>query len=383
MNPFEPLFWMGCIYFLLLASNRNQPKLLLWCGVLLGLGIENKHSTIFFIFALVVGLAATRWRRLLRSKWFWAAVAITVLLALPNFLWQVRHDFATYVDLSNVKRTHKNIELPPLPFIKQQIMMLNPVSVVVWGAGLGFLLFHREGKRFRTLGVIYLAFLAVMMALHAKDYYLTPIYPMLFSAGAVFWELFTQSRSRLDWLRVTLPLLIFGLGILVLPFTLPILSPDKVTPYLQKFGGQSKTETHHDGPLPQHFSDEFGWPEMVQAVAGVYHSLPPDVRSKTGILAGNYGEAGAIDFFGGQYGLPKSISAHQNYYFWGPREYTGESLILLQWDRADAERWCNTYDEGPSLTPQWSMDEEHFTIWICHGLKKPLPQMWDRLKHWN
>jgi hypothetical protein len=169
----------------------------------------------------------------------------------------------------------------------------------------------------------------------------------------------------------------------VLPFTLPILSPDKVTPYLQKFGGQSKTETHHDGPLPQHFSDEFGWPEMVQAVAGVYNSLPPDVRSKTGILAGNYGEAGAVDFFGGQYGLPKSISAHQNYYFWGPREYTGESLILLQWDRGDAKRWCNTYDEGPSLAPRWSMDEEHFTIWICHGFKKPLPQMWDQLKHWN
>ena len=95
------------------------------------------------------------------------------------------------------------------------------------------------------------------------------------------------------------------------------------------------------------------------------------------------GEAGAIDFFGPKYGLPKSISAHQNYYFWGPREYTGESLILLQWDREDAYGSCKNVTEGPTLTPEWSMSEEHFTIWLCRGLKKPLPQLWDRLKHWN
>jgi 4-amino-4-deoxy-L-arabinose transferase-like glycosyltransferase len=384
MNPFEPLFWMGCIYVLLLATNRNQPELLLWCGVLLGLGIENKHSTIFFIFALVVGLTTTRWRWLFQSKWFWAAVGVIVLFALPNLVWQVHHGFPTYVDLSNVKKMHKNVELPPFPFLMQQIMRLNPLSFLLWGAGLGFLLFHRESKRYRALGVTYLAFVVVMMALKAKDYYLTPIYLMLFAAGGVFWELFTRSRPKLYWLRVALPLLILPLGIAVLPFNLPILSPERIMPYEEKLGtSQSKTEINHAGPLPQHFSDEFGWPEMVEAVANVYNSLPPEVRSKTGILAGNYGEAGAIDFFGSQYGLPKSISAHQNYYYWGPRQYTGESLILLQWDREGAERWCNSVEEGPTLTPPWSMEEEHFTIWVCHGLKKPLPQVWDRLKNWN
>lgn len=384
MNAFEPLFWMGCIYVLVLAINRNQPKLLLWCGVLLGLGIENKHSTLFFIFALVCGLIATRQRAWLREKWFWMAVGIVVLLALPNFLWQVRHGFPTYVDLSNVKRAHKNVELPPLPFIKQQIMRLNPLSVVVWAGGLGYLLFHREGRRYCVLAVTYLAFLLVMMALHAKDYYLTPAYPMLFAAGGVLWETFTAAKRKLYWLRVALPLTIFALDIALLPIVLPILAPEKIGSYLAKFGIQpAKTEIAHEGPLPQHFSDEFGWPEMVQAVAQVYNSLPADVRAKTGILAGNYGEAGAIDFFGPQYGLPKAISAHQNYYYWGPGQYTGENLILLQWSRAGANRWCQTVEEGPTLTPEWSMAEEHFTIWICHGFKQPLPQVWDRLKHWN
>ena len=185
-------------------------------------------------------------------------------------------------------------------------------------------------------------------------------------------------------MRVALPLAIFSLDIALLPVTLPLLSPERMPPYLSKFGqNKSKTEVAHSGPLPQHFSDEFGWPEMVQSVAVMYNSLPPDVRSKTGILAGNYGEAGAIDFFGPRYGLPKSISAHQNYYFWGPREYTGESLILLQWDREDAYGSCKNVTEGPTLTPEWSMSEEHFTIWLCQGLKRPLPQIWDRLKHWN
>ena len=114
MNAFEPLYWMGCIYVLLLLINRGQPKLLLWCGVLLGLGIENKHSTLFFIFALTVGVISAR-RDLLRTKWFWIAVGIVVLIALPNFVWQMRHGYPTYVDLSNVKRTHKNVELPPWP----------------------------------------------------------------------------------------------------------------------------------------------------------------------------------------------------------------------------------------------------------------------------
>jgi hypothetical protein len=122
---------------------------------------------------------------------------------------------------------------------------------------------------------------------------------------------------------------------------------------------------------------------MVQAVARVYHGLPPEERVKTGILAGSYGEAGAIDFFGPDYGLPQAISAHQSYYFWGPRQYTGESLILLQWSLHAAQRWCHDVQEGPRLDPPYGMGEEHYTILICHGLKKPLAEAWPQLKVWN
>src|ERR1700735_2984500 len=384
MNVFEPLFWMGCIYFLLLAISRNQPKLLVWSGVLLGLGLENKHSTAFFLFALVVGIVATSERGLLKSKWVWIAVGIAFLICLPNLIWQYQHDFPTWADLNNVRKTGKNTVLPPLNFLLQQIMMLNPASALVWIAGLGYFLFHREGKRYRVLGVTYLAFLAVMMALHAKDYYVAPIYPMLFAAGGVYWEDLIQRRAGMRWMRVTLPVLVVALGALAAPLVIPILPIAKVVPYMESLGIKlPHTETHDSEPLPQHFADEFGWPEMVAAVADVYNAMPPDERAKTGILAGNYGEAGAIDFFGARYGLPKSISAHQNYYYWGPRDYTGESLILLQWDLDDAQRYCQSVEKGPALDPYYGMDEERYTILVCHGLKAPLASAWPKLKHWN
>jgi hypothetical protein len=145
----------------------------------------------------------------------------------------------------------------------------------------------------------------------------------------------------------------------------------------------TRTETDMSGLLPQHFADEFGWPEMVASVGSVYNSLPPEERAKTAILAGNYGGAGAIDFFGSRYGLPKSISAHQNYYYWGPRQYTGESIILLEWKLEDVQPWCRSVQQGPQIAPYYGMGWEHYTILICRDLKMPLSQAWPKLKSWN
>jgi hypothetical protein len=145
----------------------------------------------------------------------------------------------------------------------------------------------------------------------------------------------------------------------------------------------TRTENGMVSILPQHFADQFGWPEMVAKVAEVYNSLPPDQRAKTAILAGNYGGAGAIDFFGPRYSLPKSISAHQNYYYWGPREYTGESIILLEWSLKDAQYWCRSVDVGPRNEPPLGMGWEHYNILVCRDFRIPLAQAWPKLKTWN
>ena len=169
-----------------------------------------------------------------------------------------------------------------------------------------------------------------------------------------------------------------------MPFAVPILPAETYLRYQNALGFEPpKTEVGHRGPLPQHFGDRFGWPEMVETVAQIYNRLPPEERDRTAIYANNYGEAGAIDFFGPRYGLPKAISPHQSYYVWGPRDYTGEALILLQSKRADAERNCNSVEEVGAVAHPLSMAEEHYTIFICRGLKQPLSELWPRLKRWN
>ncbi len=221
-----------------------------------------------------------------------------------------------------------------------------------------------------------------MMAMRAKDYYLAPIYPMLFAAGGVFWEAITQAGWR--WIRVALPVVVIVLALPLLPVALPILPADKVLAYEAFIGLQPpRTEVGMQSPLPQYFSDEFGWPEMVQAVGSVYWSLPPEERARAGIYAENYGEAGAVDFFGPRLGLPNAISAHQTYFYWGPRQFTGDVLIVLNEDRQSLDQHCVTVTDGPWVGHPLSMFWERFRIYVCRGAHPPLPELWPRLKHWN
>jgi len=382
MNCFEPLFWMSAMYLLLRVMNGGDPRLLMGLGFACGMGIENKHSTIFFIAALLLALAVSSQRKLFASKWFWAAAGITALLALPNLIWQVRHGYPTYVDLHNVKVMHKNVELPPIPFIVQQIMMLHPVLALIWIPGIGYLFFEREGKRYRVLGFTFLFFFLELLLMKGKDYYVAPIYPMILAAGGVLWEMLTEVRMR--WGRRVLVVSALVSGAISAPIVLPVLPPAKAAVYAQALGAtKQKTENGMQSQLPQHFADEFGWPELVAKTAQLYHSLPPEEQAKTAILGGSYGDAGAIDFFGAKYGLPKSISAHQNYWYWGPREYTGESVILLHWRRSSADKHCTSVVEGPTLNDPWSMEEEQYTIWLCRGMKPGLQEFWGELKNWN
>ncbi len=384
MNSFEPLFWTGCAYALVLAIKRDEPRFLLLFGLLAGLGLENKHSMLFFGFGVFTGLLLTSARRLFKGRWLWLAGALAFALFLPNLIWEYRHDWATLELLRNVEKTGKNVALSPLEFIAQQVLLMNPATLPVWAAGLWYFLFDKEGRRYSALGIAYVVVLALMILLKGKNYYLMPIYLMLFAGGGVWWERLLNERRRLGWLKVAYPLLLCLAGAALAPMMLPILPVETYLRYQQAIGfAPPKTEVGHVGPLPQHFGDRFGWPEMVRQVADIYNRLPEDERKATAIYANNYGEAGAIDFFGPRYGLPKAISPHQSYFLWGPRNYTGETLILLQSKREDAERNCRSVEEAGKVGHPLSMGEEHYTIYICRGLKQPLRDLWPSLKHWN
>lgn len=382
VNAFEPVFWMGCAYFVMCAIHRNDPRYWLWGGLFGGLGVENKHSMLLFGFGIIMGLLLTPARRCFANRWFWLAGAAVFLLFFPNLLWQYQHGWATLEVLRSVQRTGKNVVLSPLDYIAQQSLLLLPLTALVWVAGLWFFCFTREGARFRLLGVAYGVVLGLMIVLKGKNYYLLPAYPMLFAAGAVLWEQLIQARRSLRWLEVVMPLLILVGGLVMAPLALPVLPIESYLHYQRALGVRPlRTEVAHTSPLPQVFADMFGWPEMVETVAHVYHSFPPAERGKVAILARNYGEAGAIDFFGPRYGLPKAISPHQNYYLWGPRDYTGEIMIVLGADREASEEHCTRVEEAGTVNHPYAT--EHYTIFICWGLKQPLREVWPRWKYWN
>jgi hypothetical protein len=147
---------------------------------------------------------------------------------------------------------------------------------------------------------------------------------------------------------------------------------------------QQKFENSRQGVLPQLYADMFGWQEIAQTVAAYYRTLSPEEQSKTAIFANNYGEAGAIDFFGPRYGLPKSIGNHQNYWIWGPRQYTGESLIVLgDHDERNMQTKCASYSVIGSTKHPLSRPDEWSPIYHCRGFKWTLQEFWPSAKHWD
>jgi hypothetical protein len=232
-----------------------------------------------------------------------------------------------------------------------------------------------------------------MIALKAKNYYLAPIYPMLFAAGAVAIEDWLTRRARVGarpdggapvWPKAAILSYATIASAAMVPAVMPILPPGDLVGYQRALGlAPPKTEVNHSGPLPQFLGDQFGWPELVAEVARIYHALPPDERARTGIFANNYGEAGAINQFGPAHGLPPAVSAHQTHFFWGPGDTAFDNYLVLQSDRDDLEEVCASVEEAGRHFHPWGMAEENQPIFLCRGLRTPLREMWPRLKHWN
>ncbi len=381
MNVFEPLLWMGCAWIMVRIVKTGNQKLWLWFGVLAGLGLENKYSMAFFGFAVVVGLLLVRERKAFRSRWIWLGGAIALAIFLPNLIWNIQHHWPFLELMHNIRASGRDIVRGPLAFMGDQIFMMSPINLPVWMAGLLFLFFGRDGKRFRVLGWTFLALLATMMILHGKDYYSAPAYPMLLAAGAVAIENAARVRGCLK--PATLLALIVGTAPLV-PMMIPVLPLETYVKYQETIGlaPPAAEKSHLSSPLPQYYSDELGWQEMTLAVAQAYDRLPFGLRSVTAIYAQNYGEAGAIDFFGPQYGLPKAICPHQNYYLWGPRQYRGLSMIILGDTREHLEQYFGQVIRAGSFGVPYSL--ERGPIWVCTQPKGwNLQQIWPKLKKWD
>jgi hypothetical protein len=259
---------------------------------------------------------------------------------------------------------------------------MNPVLFPLWAGGLMWLFVARDGRRYRVLGWTFLVVLTTLIVLKAKNYYVTPVYPMLFAAGAIGLERLMHRRRIGKWCGVAYAALIIAGEAVLVPYGMPILPPENAVRYIQKLhlGGTGDFENQNNGSLPQWFADEFGWQEMVEKVAKVYNSLPPEDRAKTAIFSNGWGEAAAVDFYGPKYGLPRAISKHNSYWMWGPGNYTGEIVIVLRSDgTGDRAHFSSVEDMGLVQHP-YSRRDEWFHIWLCRGPKFNLQKVWPKMK---
>jgi 4-amino-4-deoxy-L-arabinose transferase-like glycosyltransferase len=383
MNVYEPLFWMSCAYLVLRIAKTGNQKLWLWVGLMAGLGLENKHSMLIVGFGLTVGLALTRQRKCFRSTWFWAGMAIAFLIFLPNLLWNIQHHFPFLELQANIRRDGRNVVLGPWRFFLEEFRGMLPLTLPIWAGGAWFLFFDRRGKEFRVLGWACLVTFVVIYTMNPRVYYLWPAFPILQAAGAVLWERWL-SRPKLQWIQYAWPALMVAMGAILAPMLLPILPVETYLRYAKAIHMETPAiEKWQTGPLPQVYASEFGWPEMVETVAGVYNSLPADVRPKTAIFGQNFGQAGAIDLLGPKYGLPSAISGHQNYFLWGPRGYTGESVIIFGGNQQHWEQYYASVEKRAHVSHPYSMPRDQFDVFWCRGAKMPMDQMWPRVKNWH
>ena len=389
-NCLEPNLWMGCAYFAILAIQRNSPRYWLWFGVVAGLGLEEKYSIALFGLGIVVGLLLTEQRRVFLNKWIWLGGLAALLIFLPNVLWNIKYDWPFIQLIRGIRAEGRDVVLGPFSYFFQQTLLVNPLTAPIWLAGLFALLFSMRLKPYRALGWCYLVCYTVFFMLHGKNYYLAPVYPMLLASGAVVIESAIHRSANAGphrrWLKLVIALVLLASGAHLTPVVVPVLSPDGFLAYTKylPFKLPVMEHAHARAALPQWYSDQFGWKEIVDETAVAWNRIPAAERQGCGIFAQDYGQAGAIDFFGRRAGLPPALSGHQTYFLWGPRGYSGNCMIVLDDRREVLERlWEHVEYVGTSADNPYAL-EKQIDVFLCKGAKfGTLTQLWPKLKRWR
>jgi 4-amino-4-deoxy-L-arabinose transferase-like glycosyltransferase len=405
MNAFEPVLWMLCVAIALRIVRTGEQRLWLLFGLIAGIGILNKHSTLLFGLGFFLALLVTPQRRLLKNLWIWAGALIAFAIFLPNLLWEIQYQWPTPEILRNVDQ-YKNAHVSWLGFIGQQALLVHPLATPICLAGLWFFLCSRQGREFRFLGWTYLFLLFQLLVCRGRIYYLAPSYPMLFAAGAIAIESWIEFRANMssappadsrinicaehrninwNWMKIAILFPLAVGGIVAAPLALPILPLDAAATYANFWDVKRvQVEVESSGKLPQLFADMMGWQQQVRIVAGVFHSLPSGDQTKAAILTRNYGQAGAIEYFGQPYGLPRPISGHNNYFLWGPQQYTGEVVVSVGIPIEKLQTLFNHIELADTIRNDYAIPEENnVPIYICREPKIPLQKAWPTMKFYG
>ncbi|MGA3100852.1 MAG: glycosyltransferase family 39 protein [Terracidiphilus sp.] len=364
-TSFDLLWWVLIAYFTVRLLKSDDPRWWLAIGGTIGLGLLTKYAIAFYIAGILAGLVVTPARRYFASRWFWAGVALALLIFLPNFVWLVRHDFISYHFLQHIHARDVG-EGRAKGFWKGQLLICtNLATAPLWIAGLiGFL---RE-RRYRMLALMYLVPLALFAIGKGRDYYMAGAYPMLMAMGAMRAERWLSSLPR--WGRRTVETVYFAAFALVSAYACAVILP------LASSGPLKQFALERNGDL----REEFGWEEQVRTVAGIRDSLPTEQQAHLGITTGNYGEYGAIEILGRAYGLPEPIGTTNSEWLRGYPETEPTTLIVLGLGADEANAiftGCRLAGHnGNSEGVRNEESQDHPYIFVCGPPRVPWAELW-------
>jgi len=371
---FDFLAWVACGYFLIRLCKSGDPRWWPAIGGCIGFGMLTKYSMIVCVGGIVVGVVSTPLRQHLRNKWLWLGVTISLIIFLPNLIWQSRHDFISLDFLRHIHERDVRIGRTKdfLPDQLKLTLFAFPLAIL----GLYFYFIAQTGRRFRAVGWLYLIPLLFFLIAKGRGYYLAPAYSVLYAGGSVFGaqliDKWRQSwRTPVQW--ITTIALITNV-VLVSAFFLPL------APVNSRWG-QRTFKINDD------FREQIGWPELVETIAKIRDSLGEADRAHLAILAGNYGEAGAINLYGSAYALPPVICGTNSFWARGYGEPPPETLIVVGFSR---EFVSSYFDSSEVVAHSWNSfgvaNEEtvdHPDIFLCRHLRESWPEFWRKFRHYG
>jgi hypothetical protein len=385
MNCLDILFWTITAYVIVLIIQKENKGLWLLLGTILGAGLLNKIGVLFLGAGIFVGLIVTSHRRWFLTPWPYIAGTIALIFFIPYIVWNFQHDFAHLEFIHNAS-AEKYSSLSAISFLAGQVMINNPGSIFVWVAGLIFIFTSNDMKPYRILAWMYIVPLLILILNGtSKSEYLSPAYGMLYAAGGVFWE---KLAFRATGWKYALGIVMgfwLLLALIALPIILPILPVEKYITYSNAIGFKPESsEGKEQSELPQFYADMFGWKEKVKGVVDAYNTLNEEEKKQCAIFSNNYGRCASIDYYGKDYGLPRTIGNHNNYWIWGPRGYSGDVMIIVGGDLEDHAPNFREVKLSTIVDCQYCMPyEDNVPIFVCKGIKGDLNAIWPEEKHFE
>lgn len=386
MNVFEHLLWAIGAFLLLRLVKEENTRLWPALGLVLGLGFLNKITFLLLAAFTLAGLALSPKRHLLRSRWFVLALGVALLTVSPYLYWQIREGWPSYEFFQAYARK-RDLPFTLLDFFSQQVLTLQPNSLLVWVPGLAWLLLAKQARAYRVFGFSFALAFATFAATKAKFYFLLPMVPPLFAAGAVAWErgIGHLGRARSSVAVAMLAVFLVG-GAVSSVEAVPVLDAGIYLEYAptRQFQEKVKLEAGPTAELPPHFADMHGWEELAQSVRSIYLRLPQDEQSEVAVLTWNYGQAGAIDYFRRQYELPPAISGHNNYYLWGPGSRSLSTLISVGIPENLLRRfYAEVRPLGPVNCAYCMPNERNAEIFLSRHPLRSVREHWSEFKHYD